>query len=116
MNLDELILNIKNLSEGNISVSGLILYLADWKVNNKTVQELNQTIEKFRDSFWPNENESNLLKILTTLYDFQNEIILNIGGMTINERLYLFSLFDRFDSCKNNNGKETIYHKLLVKQ
>ena len=115
MNLNELILNIKNLSEGDNSVLSLILYLEDWKKNNKTVLALNHTMEKFRDGFFSNENEDNSKKILTILYYFQNEIIVNIGGMTMNERLYFFSLFDRFDCCKNNKGKEIIYEKLLAK-
>jgi hypothetical protein len=60
------------------------------------------------------ENEVNLMKILKIVYNYQNEIILNISGMTMNERLYLFSLFDRFDSCKDDNEVETIYKKLLA--
>jgi hypothetical protein len=73
-------------------------------------------MEKFRDGFFPNDHESNLKKILTILYDFQNEIIVNIGGMTMNERLYFFSLFNRFDFCKYNKEKEIIYEKLLAKK
>jgi hypothetical protein len=119
MNLNELISNVKNLSNCDNSVLGLIWYLEDWKKNNKTVLELNRTIGKFIDGVFPDKNdknEGNLKKIVRILYDFQNEIILNIGGMTMNERLYFFSLFERFDFCKNNKGKEIIYEKLLAKK
>jgi hypothetical protein len=116
MNLNELILSIKNLSsDRDNSVSGLIRYFEDWKKNNKTVFELNNTIGKFRDGVFPDENDENketLKKILKILYDFQNEVILNIGGMTMNERLYFFSLFERFDACKNSEKKEIICEKV----
>jgi hypothetical protein len=111
---------MKNLSsDRDNAVSGLIGYLEDWKKNNKTVLELNRAIGKFRDGVFPDENDKNaenLIKIEDVLHDFQNEIIANIGGMTMNERLYSFSLFERFDSCKNNKGKEMIYEKLLAKK
>lgn len=115
MNLDELISNIKQLSKDDNTISVLISILENWKINNKTVSELNYVIDKFRDGFFPKENEINLIKIGTLLYNFQEEIILNIGGMTMNEKLYVFSLFDRFDFSKNNNEKEIIYKKLTQK-
>ncbi|MCL2156261.1 MAG: hypothetical protein FWH53_11395 [Leptospirales bacterium] len=113
MNLDEFISEIENLTNDD-SIHDLLWLLKEWKNNNKTVLELENTIEKFIDSFWPKENEHELLKILQLLNDFKNENIKNIGGMTMNERLYLFSLLDRFDSCKNDNKKEIIYKKLLA--
>ena len=114
MILDELIFEIENLRTED-SLQDILCILKEWKNNDKTVHELEKTIEKFIDSFWPKENERELLKIMKLLYDFKKDNIKNIGGMTMNERLYLFSLFDRFDSCRNEKEKEIIYKKLLAK-
>jgi len=111
MTLDELISEIENLTSDD-SVQDILLCLKEWKDNHKTVLELDNTIEKFRDFSWPKESEHALLKVLQLLYNFQSENIANIGGMTMNERLYLFSLLDKFDSG-NKNKKEMIYIKLL---
>jgi hypothetical protein len=113
MNLNELIASLKNLADRDEEVTGLIQYLEDWKKNNKTVAELNRCIGKYRSYVFPNKHEKNLWKIESMLYNFQNEVIANSGGMTMNERLYLFSLFERFDACKNDRGKNIIYEKLL---
>ena len=32
--------------------------------------------------------------------------------MTINERLYVLGLFERFDSCKNEDEQNIIYEKI----
>ena len=50
------------------------------------------------------------------MYNFQKEIISNINRMTLNERVYAFSLFDRFELCKKNSKEEDIYKKLLVQK
>jgi len=38
-----------------------------------------------------------------------------IGGMTMNERLWSFGLFDRFDLSQENKEKRIIYQKLHAK-
>jgi hypothetical protein len=43
---------------------------------------------------------------------FRDEAISGIGGMTMNERLYAFSLSERFDACTDENSRLVIYKKL----
>ena len=116
MNLDELISNIKILSKDDNTISTFLSIIEDWKINNKTVSELNYCIDKFRDGFFPKKDEIHLIKIGMLLHNFQKEIISSINGMTINERIYAFSLFDRFELCKKNSKEEDIYQKLLVQK
>ena len=52
MNLDELISNIKLLSKNDNTISTLLSIIEDWKINNKTVSELNYCIDKFRYGFF----------------------------------------------------------------
>ena len=111
MNLDELITKINELADDD-SLNDLLGIFNEFKKNNKTVLELEHTIEKFIDSYWP--KKGNGIKIINLLNEFKNTNIKNITGMTMNERLFLFCLFDRFDSCKTDSKKEIIYKKLLA--
>ena len=111
MNLDELISKIKELPDDD-SVNDLLFILKDFKKNNKTVLELEHIIETFIDSYWPKKGKG--IKIVNLLNKFKNTTIKNITGMTMNERLFLFCLFDRFDTCKTESKKELIYKKLLA--
>ena len=111
MNIDELIAKIEPLAKDN-NAEDILFILKDFKSNEKTVSELEHTIENFIDLNWP--KESNGIEIFKYLNEFKNTSIKNIGGMTMNERLFLFSLFDRFDSCKSDKNREIIYKKLLA--
>ena len=111
MNIDELIVKIEPLVKDNYA-GDILFILKDFKNNGKTVLELENTIEKFIDSYWP--KESNGIEIFKFLNEFKNTSIKNIGGMTMNERLFSFSLFNRFDSCKSDKKREIIYKKLLA--
>ena len=46
---------------------------------------------------------------------FRDDAIQGIGGMTMNERLYLFGLFERFDLSNTEEQKNVVYRKLLAK-
>ncbi len=48
--------------------------------------------------------------------DFRDSAINGIGGMTINERLYWFGLFDQFDKSVTQSEKENIYSKLMAEK
>ena len=48
--------------------------------------------------------------------EFRKSAIDGIGGMTMNERLYWFGLFDLFDNAKNKSGQEKFYGKLMAKK
>ncbi len=106
-NLDELIEKIKMFSKEEITQS-LIKDMLSWKTDKRTIVELKENIDKyFEDNLIDNEN------IYKSWKDFKNKVIADILGMTMNERLYWFSLFDAFDSSKN---KSVYYDKLMAKK
>lgn len=112
MNYDEYINELSKYSDDK-AVLKLAQLLNDWKSDDKTVTDLAEAIERYFDNSWI-ENE----EVHTTLYklwsDFRKEAIENIGGMTMNERLNWFGLFDQFDRCPTENDKQEIYAKLLA--
>ena len=48
--------------------------------------------------------------------EFRKSAIDGIGGMTMNERLYWFGLFDLFNNAKNDAEEEKFYGKLMAKK
>ena len=110
MNLDELAEAIRNVSSERV-VQELATLLIEWKSNDKTAEELGNTIERYFGHAWieRNEDHKNLYNMWSA---FKNEVISGIEGMTMNERLYWFGLFQRFDACLNQEGKLVIYRKL----
>ncbi len=48
--------------------------------------------------------------------EFRNSAIDGIGGMTMNERLYWFGLFDLFENAKDNVEQDKYYQKLMAKK
>lgn len=47
---------------------------------------------------------------------FKESVIERIGGMTMNERLYLFGLMDSFENSKSEAEKEKYYRKLMARK
>lgn len=110
MNLDELSKNIRAISRESV-VQKLADILIEWKSNEKTAEDLHNTIERYIGNTWI-EKEEDHNKIYKLWEQFLNQEIKGIGGMTMNERLYSFSLFKRFDAAKNEEEIKTIYKKL----
>jgi len=110
MNLDELIENILNISNEN-AVKGLGLFIAGFKNDDRNINEWTNSVEKYFGNIWI-ENEEDHNKIYKMWSDFKNNVIKNINGMTMNERLYLFGLMEKYDLCKNEKKREIIYKKL----
>jgi len=110
MNLDELTEAIRNVSSERV-VQALANLLIEWKSNDETAEELKHTLERYFGHTWikRNEDHKNLYNMWS---EFKDEIILGIEGMTMNERLYWFGLFQRFDACPNQEAKLVIYRKL----
>jgi len=112
MNLDELANTIRSVSEEK-DVQKLADHLMEWKQNEETAEDLNHSIERYIGHIWINKDEDHN-KIYTMWSSFRDEAIIGIGGMTMNERLYWFCLFDEFDSCHNEQARLKIYHKLMA--
>ena len=113
MNLDELSENVSKVSSEKV-VQDLSRFLVEWKDNEETAEELKDGIEKYIGNTWIEKNED-YEKVYQMWSSFRDEAISEIGGMTMNERLYLFGLFERFDACVNEEDKLLVYRKLHAK-
>jgi hypothetical protein len=109
MNYDEYIKEAKKYSSDEV-VARLVSYLVEWKSDDTNAVQLADSIERFFGNSWitREETHSHLYKLWS---DFKAQAISDIGGMTMNERLYLFGLFERFESAAKTE-KKIIYAKL----
>lgn len=113
MNLDELSDEISKVSSENV-VQDLSRLLVEWKDNNETARQLKEGIERYLGNTWIKKNEDHS-KIYRLWSSFRDEAISGIDGMTMNERLYWFGLFDRFDASRSEEEKLLLYRKLHAK-
>ena len=114
LNIDELAKSIQALSSEKV-VQSLGDLLCAWKDDVSTVEELNSRVERYIGNIWIESGEIHN-KIYGLWSTFRNEVILHIDGMTMNERLFCFGLFNRFDRAKTNQEKEQIYAKLQARK
>jgi aromatic ring hydroxylase len=113
MNLDALANEISKVSSEKV-VRDLSRFFIEWKDNDESAEELKEEIEKYLGNTWIEENEDHE-KIYRMWSVFRDEVISKIGGMTMNERLYAFGLFERFDACQGQEAKLSVYRKLHAK-
>ena len=113
MNINELSEEIGKASSEKI-VQDLSRFLLEWKDSEETAEELKEGIEQYLGNTWieKNEDHSKIYQLWSSLRD---EAILGIGGMTMNERLYWFGLFSRYDACTSEESKLRLYRKLHAK-
>jgi hypothetical protein len=113
MNIDELTNKIRKVSSEK-NVQTLAELIQQWKTNEKNAIELKENIEWYFENDWI-DKKSDFQKVYGMWSDFRDSTIHGIGGMTMNERLYLFGLVDLFDNSKNVLEREKFYKKLLAK-
>jgi hypothetical protein len=110
MNLDQLVQALRNISNEKL-LGDLAKYIETWKLDDRNVKELETMVERFFGNTWlPNEEYHS--KAYSLWQEFRDEAIRGIGGMTMNERLYNFGLFERFDAICSEEEKNVIYSKL----
>jgi len=110
MNYDEIINEVQKYDD-DLNVVKLLTTFKEWKINDATVVELQSTVERFFGHSWI-DNEETHNHLYKVWMSFRVIAIEGIGGMTMNERLYWFGLFEQFDSCKLESKKQLIYSKL----
>ena len=110
MNLDELAEAIRKISSEEV-VQKLSRLLVEWKSNDETVEVLKERIERYIGNTWIESNEDHE-KIYHMWASFRDEVISEVRGMTMNERLYQFGLFDRFDACLDHEARLVLYRKV----
>lgn len=112
MNLDELVSAIKQTSSDSVALRVATL-LSSWKDDERDANELETTIEHFIGNTWI-DSKTEHEKIYSLWSQFRDEAMHGIGGMTMNERLYRFSLFPRWGSAHTEGERKAIYAKLLA--
>ncbi len=113
MNLDQLTDKIAQVSPEKL-VQALPKRIKEWKDDDRTVDELVHMVEHYFGNTWipSEEDHSTCYRIWK---EFKENVISGLGGMTINERLYHFGLFDRYESCPSREDQLNIYTKLHAK-
>jgi len=110
MSIDDFIKIIPDDEHDLLKSSGGMI--DNWKVCDDDVDRLGYLIVKWHGTVrFKREYESN--KFHKMIKGFNAECIDGIGGITINERLYAFWLFEIFDT---RNDKSMIYKKLKAAQ
>ncbi len=114
MNIDELTKKIRSVSSESV-VQGLADYLLEWKTNDKNALQLMESVERYFGNSWI-ENDKDYERIYKMWTDFRDEAINGIDGMTMNERLFWFGMFEMFDKAKNDDERQKLYDKLMARK
>jgi hypothetical protein len=87
--------------------------LGRWREDESTVEELASELDRTLGHIWFSSNEAHatVALIIARLRD----TVAAIGGMTMNERLYAFDLFDRWDRSSDAE-RDVLYRKLLAQR
>jgi hypothetical protein len=110
MNLDELVQEVRAVST-DLAVQGVADQLAAWKESSATADDLSVALERYIGNVWIGSIQDHD-RVYALWSAFRQSAISAIGGMTMNERLYRFRLFERFDSLQNDADRQALYRKL----
>lgn len=116
--LDDLANFIAHSDEPDPATKKLSEYLIGWKLDGTNVEDLKASVERYLGNTWITKKEVHN-KIYKAWSEFSELNISRIGGMTMNERLYAFSLFEMFDKAtetKDSSKTEEIYKKLMAQK
>jgi len=106
MNLDELVQSIRQLSTDK-EVQGLSHWMLEWKTSDADIAGLRYTVEKYFGTVWIDSED-----IHNAAYElwqtFLKLVVDRVDGMTVNERLYHFSLFDAYDAVSEARRAELL--------
>jgi hypothetical protein len=94
-------------------VQGMARLLVDWKLSAANVDELRTQVERYIGHGWIADDSTHAF-VYGLWSAFCTNAIDGIGGMTINERLFFFGLFEAFDNADTPQVREAIYAKLLA--
>ena len=108
MNLDEL---VESISKSDAELKNQLKIIVEkWKMDSSSTNDLDYMIGKWHGNVWfSSDKNSNLF--YKNWCDFKSDAIDSINGMTMNERLFWFGLFDIWD-ISNNDSKKKIRIKL----
>ena len=113
MTLDELANELRAASDEK-AVRDLAKSIEEWKDDNRNAETLKKMVELVFGNAWTSK-EAKHSKVYGIWSSFRDDAIHGIAGMTMNERLYAFGLFERFDSCQSEAERVQIYGKVHAK-
>ena len=111
MNLDSLATAIMQTSSDPVALK-LSELLFKWKNDESNVKELEIQVARYIGNACIIDTAEHE-KIYRLWSQFLGDAMHEIGGMTMNERLYCFSLFPRFENATTDQERKSIYAKLL---
>jgi hypothetical protein len=110
----ELVLLKTRFSGPDAALVDLFLHrLSRWRDDESAVEELVAELDRTLGHVWFSSHEAHatIALIIARLRD----TVAAIGGMTMNERLYAFDLFDRWDRSSDAE-RDVVYKKVLAKR
>ena len=110
----ELVLLRTRLSTPEAALVDLFLHrLACWREDDSTVEDVLADLDRTLGQVWFSSHEAHatVALIVARLRD----TVAAIGGMTMNERLDAFDLFDRWDRSSDAE-RDVLYKKLLAQR
>ena len=114
MNIDELTKNIRKVSSEK-NVQELAEFIQKWKTDEQNAFGLKESVERYLGNAWI-VKKTDFEKVYGMWSEFRDSAINGIGGMTMNERLYWFGLFELFENARNETEQEKYYRKLMAKK
>jgi len=87
--------------------------LSRWRDDDTTAEKFVAELDRTLGHIWfsSNENHATVALMIARLRDMLSAV----GGMTMNERLYVFDLTDRWDRASDVQ-RDVIYRKVLAKR
>lgn len=110
MSLDELVQSIPDDDSG--LRSQLAHWISDWKRSEASVESLNGLVGKWHGNVWFKDSEAQN-NFYRNWIQFKHDAIEGIHGMTMNERLYCFGLFELWDTS-DEIARSNIRAKLMA--
>ncbi|PCJ30312.1 MAG: hypothetical protein COA99_18255 [Moraxellaceae bacterium] len=100
MNLDELVQSIAD--EEPESFVSLRKWINSWKDSGESIDDLNILVSKWHGNVWF-KSKSISDEFNEQWTKFKTIAIDGIGGLTLNERLYWFGMFDSWDNADEHD-------------
>jgi hypothetical protein len=94
MNIDEL---VKSIPDAKLR-DELAQWVQQWKKDDQDVEWLSRMLSKWHGNVWFNNDKASI-DFLNHLNLFKRTAIEGLGGLSLNERLYFFGLFEHWEKA-----------------
>jgi len=98
MNLDELVDSVQEVELRK----QLLHWVSEWKSDDKDIENLDYMLGKWHDNVWFKDTDGSNV-FFERFQEFKKIAIEGVGGLTLNERLYWFGLFEQWDASNDES-------------